>query len=100
MDYKRAGESIRGGRKWLEMSQKELAENAEITVSYLRQIERGEVIASEELIDKLAILLGLSVDTVKYPIHSLSLDGYCGPTEDEKLAMAKEVLQLALKLVD
>ena len=53
------GQIIRRRRKALKITQPHLAELADISVNSLYKLERGEANPTLELIDKIAIVLGL-----------------------------------------
>lgn len=62
MDYRRLGERIRSERLRLKLTQETLAEHANISVSFLGQIERGERKPSLETVVEIANSLGVTVD--------------------------------------
>jgi len=62
LDYKKLGERIRKQRIVNEMTQERLSEKANISVSFLGQIERGERKPSLETIVNVANSLGVTVD--------------------------------------
>ncbi len=62
MDYRKFGERIRTERLALKMTQETLAEKANISVSFLGQIERGERKPSLETVVSIANSLGITVD--------------------------------------
>ncbi len=62
MNYKMMGERIRRQRIFNKMTQEKLAEHANISVSFLGQIERGERKPSLETVVNIANSLGVTVD--------------------------------------
>lgn len=58
------GESVKGRRKLLGLSQEELAEKAELHRTYISDVERGARNVSLESINKLAHALGVSVSAL------------------------------------
>lgn len=64
MDFKMLGARIRAYRKALNMTQEELAEKAEISLSFLGHLERGARQPSLETLVTLANALGASTDSL------------------------------------
>ena len=62
MDYVYLGKRIRDRRKALKYSQEKLSEIADITTSYMGQIERAERIPSLETLVNISNALGVTVD--------------------------------------
>ncbi len=62
MDYRMMGERIRRQRISNKMTQENLAEKANISVSFLGQIERGDRKPSLETVVNIANSLGVTVD--------------------------------------
>lgn len=62
MDYKRLGERIRGERLRLHLTQAQLAEDAEISDTYMGAIERGERSLTLDTLVRLVNRLGVTVD--------------------------------------
>lgn len=62
MDYRMMGERIRRQRVSNKMTQENLAEKANISVSFLGQIERGDRKPSLETVVNIANSLGVTVD--------------------------------------
>ncbi|MGE6895630.1 helix-turn-helix domain-containing protein [Priestia flexa] len=62
MDYKKLGSRIREERLKLNLTQEILAEDINISVSYIGQIERGERSLSLDTLFKLAHRLGVTID--------------------------------------
>lgn len=62
MDYRMMGERIRKQRISNKMTQENLAEKANISVSFLGQIERGDRKPSLETVVNIANSLGVTVD--------------------------------------
>lgn len=62
MDYKKLGSRIREERLKLNLTQEILAEDINISVSYMGQIERGERSLSLDTLVKLAYRLGVTID--------------------------------------
>ena len=62
MDYKRLGARIREERKRLNLTQAQLAEDIEISDTYMGAIERGERSLTLDTLVRLANRLGVTVD--------------------------------------
>lgn len=62
LDPKVIGERIKKKRQELKLSQRELAEEIEVTPSAINQYEKGDKVPSSEKIIKLAKILGISSD--------------------------------------
>ena len=62
MDYKRLGERIREERQRLNLTQAQLAEDIDISNTYMGAIERGERSLTLHTIVRLVARLGVSVD--------------------------------------
>ena len=62
MNYKMLGERIRAERQTLKMTQENFAEKANLSISFLGQIERGERKPSLETVVAIANSLGVTVD--------------------------------------
>lgn len=62
MDYSSIGKQIRERRTELKMTQEKLAEAAELSVSYMGAVERGEKLPSMETFIRLANVLETSSD--------------------------------------
>ena len=74
MDYYKIGQRIRKYRKALNMSQEELAEKVEISVTHMSHIETGNTKLSLPVIVKLAEVLSVKIDDLIYdnPIYNKS----------------------------
>ena len=62
MDYKRLGKRIREERRRLNLTQAQLAENIDISDTYMGAIERGERSLTLDTLVRLVNRLGVSVD--------------------------------------
>lgn len=62
MDYKKLGERIRQERKRLNLTQAQLAEDIDISDTYMGSIERGERSLTLETLVRLVNRLGVTVD--------------------------------------
>lgn len=62
MDYKRLGQRIREERKKLNLTQAELAEEIDISDTYMGAIERGERSLTLDTLVRLVNRLGVTVD--------------------------------------
>ena len=62
MDYKRLGKGIREERQRLNLTQAQLAEDIDISDTYMGAIERGERSLTLDTLVKLVNRLGVSVD--------------------------------------
>lgn len=68
------GNNLRLYRKMHGLSQEQLAEKLDISVKHLSTLETGKVFASCELIEKLAVELGISVSSLFYFPEEKSID--------------------------
>ena len=64
MDYTAIGKRIRAKRKQKDLSQEELAEMVNITVSHLKHIESGHRKPSVDLLFEIMRILNLSLDAL------------------------------------
>lgn len=62
MDYKKLGNRIKSERLKLNLTQEILAENIDISVSYMGQIERGERSLTLDTLVRLTKRLGVTID--------------------------------------
>lgn len=62
MDYKRLGNRIREERKRLNLTQSQLAEDIDISDTYMGAIERGERSLTLDTLTRLANRLGVTID--------------------------------------
>ena len=62
MDYKRLGERIREERRRLNLTQAQLAENIDISDTYMGAIERGERSLTLDTLVRLVNRLGVTID--------------------------------------
>ena len=62
MDYKRLGERIREERKRLHLTQSALAEEIDVSDTYIGQIERGERSLTLDTLVRLVSKLGVTID--------------------------------------
>lgn len=79
MDYRRIGQNIKTRRKELRVTQEELAENIDVSVGYISQVERGVTKISLDLLDRLACALGCEI-----------VDFLSGTTSNPQLYLATE----------
>lgn len=75
MDYRLLGQRIREERLKLNLTQEQLAENIDISNSYMGQIERGERSLSLDTLINLVNKLGVTVDYI--------LQGYVSSDSDK-----------------
>ena len=68
------GKNIHEYRKQNSLSQEELAEQTDISIKHLSNLETGKVFASAELIEKIARALGVSVSALFYTAQEKSFD--------------------------
>jgi len=61
MNYKYLGMNIRSHRALLHLTQEQLAERADLSVSYIGHIERGSRKASLEALEKIALALNVKI---------------------------------------
>ena len=62
MDYKRLGNRIREERRRLNLTQAQLAEDIDISDTYMGAIERGERSLTLDTLERLVNRLGVTVD--------------------------------------
>jgi len=62
MDYKALGKRIREERRKRDLTQEQLADNVNVTYSYIGQVERGERGISLETLINISNRLGVTVD--------------------------------------
>lgn len=87
MDYKKLGDRIREERSKLKLSQSQLAEEIDISDSYMGYIERGERGLSLDTLIKLSNRFGVSVDYLLQDSVETSDDAY---VEQFKLLIDKK----------
>jgi len=92
MDYRAMGEQIRKCRKALRLSQREIAEQIDISVSFLGHIERGTRKASLETIVKIANVFQISTDVLL--IDSLTKPIYAADFSNEEREFAAQTIEL------
>lgn len=68
------GNNVRSYRKLRDLSQEQLAEKLDISVKHLSTMETGKVFASAELIEKIAVVLNVSVSSLFYTVEEKSFD--------------------------
>ena len=64
MDYKAIGQRIRKRRRWVELTQEQLAELAGASTSFIGHIERGTRVPSVETLWRICQALECSMDFV------------------------------------
>lgn len=62
MDNKRVGQRVRAFRKLKGYTQQELADLAEISLAVLGAVERGNRRLEDQILDKIANVLGISME--------------------------------------
>ncbi|MBY9082534.1 helix-turn-helix transcriptional regulator [Paenibacillus sp. HN-1] len=62
MDSRRLGRRIRAFRKLKGYTQQELADRAGISLAVLGAVERGNRRSEDQILDKIAMVLGVGVD--------------------------------------
>ena len=90
MIYQIIGRNIRSQRMMHLMTQEKLAEQADISLSFLGHIERGTRKLSVETLYKIAMVLDCSVDELMN-LH---------PKDQKTQRSAKEILRLAMHLAE
>ena len=95
MRYDVMGQMIKARRKEMKLTQEDLAEKVEISVSFMGHIERGSRVLSVDTLRKLCIVLDLSADD----LLGLEYDHIVSRMTDEDLEMAETVLQRTLDIV-
>ena len=85
------GELIRSARKECNLTQQELADQTNIGLRHIQNIEKGKIIPSYEILSTLIKRLGLSPDALFYPNDSTTtknikhlLGKFLACTEDEQ----------------
>jgi len=99
MDYKRLGIRIREERQRLNLTQSTLAEDVEISSTYMGAIERGERSLTLETLIKLSKRLGVTIDYL--------LEEYVPDSDPNIMAQFKQITdgqplehkQLAIKVL-
>lgn len=103
MDYKILGKNIQQCRWELSLTQAELAEDVNLTTSYIGQIERGQ---RKITLDKLVLIakrLGTNIDELleekfeKINKNDVILQNFLQNKSDEQKILAYKVLKLILK---
>lgn len=103
MDYKILGKNIQDYRWKLSLTQAQLAEDVNLTTSYIGQIERGQ---RKVTLDKLVLIaerLGTSIDdllkTTTTPTNQndIILQNFLKSKSPEQKTLAYKVLKLILK---
>ena len=95
MDYQYMGRQIRKRRRELGKTQEWLAEQSEVSTSFIGHIERGSRKASLETLVKISLALQCTLDVLALPPRStLTRDGY---SQDE-LNQAQKLLETALAM--
>ena len=95
MDYQYMGRQIRKRRRELGQTQEWLAEQSEVSTSFIGHIERGSRKASLETLMKISLALQCTLDALAMPPHSaLVMDSY---SQDE-LNQAQRLLEAALTM--
>lgn len=95
MRYDVMGQMIKARRKEMKLTQEDLAEKVEISISFMGHIERGSRVLSVDTLRKLCIALDLSADD----LLGLEYDHIMSRMTDEDLEMAETVLQHTLDIV-
>lgn len=103
MDYKTLGKNIQHCRWELSLTQAELAEDVNLTTSYIGQIERGQ---RKITLDKLVLIakrLGTNIDRLlgEQPAQTnkndVILQNFLQSKSEEQKILAYKVLKLILK---
>ena len=84
------GNRVRERRRFLNLTQEDLGEAANISITYLSEIERGTCMPSLKVLMRLAHRLDLNLDTL------FTGDGHAGidcPTKDELIKEANAFLR-------
>lgn len=68
------GNNLHSYRKLRGLSQEQLSERLDISVKHLSTMETGKVFASAELIEKIAIVLDVSISALFYTPDEKSMD--------------------------
>lgn len=62
IDYESLGKKLRDRRRFLELTQTELAKQVGVTASFIGHIERAEKVPSVETMARLSVALDISLD--------------------------------------
>lgn len=86
IDLTDIGRRIRGSRTQLNLSQAELAERTELSMSHISDIENGKINFTVDVLKRLSAALGCSADYILTGTEAGSPDLYalvcdCGPDE-------------------
>ena len=74
LNYAKIGKRIKGKRTALHITQEKLAEEIDVSPSYISEIERGTSISSLAVIAKIANILDLNLDYLVFGINSKNID--------------------------
>lgn len=107
MDYSKLGQRIREERSKLNLTQEQLAEDIDISNSYMGQIERGERHLTLDTLIRLANRLGITIDYLLQDYISMSDDNFInqlkqiihGRNANQK-QMALDVLKVMFSHID
>ncbi|MCQ2380902.1 MAG: helix-turn-helix domain-containing protein [Acidaminococcaceae bacterium] len=103
MDYKTLGANIQKMRRQLSLTQAELAEDVNLTTSYIGQIERGQRKVTLENLVLIADRLGTNINDLltnpntNYDKHDLILQNFLKTKSTKDKILAYKVLKLILK---
>lgn len=84
MDYGKLGHRIKEERLNLKLTQEKLAEDIDISISYMGQIERGERSLSLDTLIRLVNRLGITIDYL--------LQDYTKTTDDNFINQLKQII--------
>ena len=97
MDSRYTGQQIRRLRTTRGKTLDWLAEQAELSTSFVGHLERGTRVASVDTLMKICLALDASLDALVFrPRANLALAGYA----KEQLAQAQKLLEIALMMSD
>ena len=95
MDYLYMGGQIRNRRREMGRTQEWLAEQSEVSTSFIGHIERGSRKASLETLVKISLALQCTLDALALPPrNTLQQDGY----SQTELTQAQRLLEAALAM--
>lgn len=97
IDYKAMGQRIRAKRLELKLTQEKLAEQAEISTSFVGEIERGTSICSLAVLVNIANALDLNLDTLVKGISNENADNAFSEILD---TLPKDNKKLYIKLCE
>jgi transcriptional regulator with XRE-family HTH domain len=107
MDYKKLGQRIKEERLNLGLTQEKLAEDIDISISYMGQIERGERSLTLNTLISLVNRLGITIDYLLQDYTKTSNDNFINQLkqitngrDSKQKQMALDVLKVMFSHID